>query len=1034
MSTAGQLEFSLFYHPYTCEFVSKLACKGVAALLAPENSDLLSRQRLNDEFFGAEYKPVADAVAMPYPIDEISFKDNDANAPYNWELFFHIPFLVAQRLSENQRFEEAHTWFSYIFDPTISASLPIPGRYWRTQPFFDNSKAKFSIGKLLELLHAGSDVDLAKTHPELIKTRKQFRVQIKAWRENPFNPHLIARLRMVAYQKNVVMKYLDNILAWGDSLFARETMEAINEASQLYILAATILGMRPEELPAVKPKPETFKTLKARGLGEFSNAAVPIEGLLPPSSPVASSMAAAAGTEASMMTRTATSTAVELGAILPLGVTLYFCTPRNENLLKYWDLVADRLFKIRHCMNIDGVIRQLPLFEPPIDPALLVRATALGLDLSTVLNELYAPLPHYRFSFMLQKAMEFCTTLQGLGAGLLAAIEKRDVEHLTRMRSTHEIKLLKATRDIRRRQVEEAQRSLEALQQTKAMVQIRHDYYSGREQMNEGERQHLDRLAAATGFQVAGQLLEAGASIAHLLPDVTAKVGTPDVTTGGSHIGRGLEAYSRGLGAFASIATFYATRAATMAGYERRADEWKLQADLAATELKQVDKQIAGAEIRQAIAEKELANLELQSDNAAEADAFMRSKFTNEKLFDWMTSQVSALYFQSYQVAYTVARQAERGYRYELGLPDSAFIRSDNWDSLKKGLLAGERLHHDLQRMEAAHFQQNRREFEITKSISLALLNPLELVRLKQTGSCTVDLTEDLFNLDYPGHHLRRIKSVGLSLPCVAGPYTSVNCTLTLLKNWVRIKPTDDPGSGLTDNWGAVQSVATSNAQNDSGLFELNFRDERYLPFEGAGAISTWHLELPRESNQFDFNTISDVILHLRYTARDGGAVFRKAVLATLPTAGSQLFSVKHEFPSEWQRFLHPTAEAPERTLALDLGLDRFPFLFRRAKVLIRKVRLFVNRTDAAAGHSLELFLTPPGAPTNRPASTPEAATKLRSDPDMGNVLSGIEAYRSGKALGQWRLIARRDDIAPIEHLIEDLWIVCDYSAAVETS
>jgi hypothetical protein len=35
-----------------------------------------------------------------------------------------------------------------------------------------------------------------------------------------------------------------------------------------------------------------------------------------------------------------------------------------------------------------------------------------------------------------------------------------------------------------------------------------------------------------------------------------------------------------------------------------------------------------------------------------------------------------------------------------------------------------------------------------------------------------------------------------------------------------------------------MQSIATSHAQNDSGMFELNFRDERYLPFEGAGAIS----------------------------------------------------------------------------------------------------------------------------------------------------------------------------------------------------
>ena len=46
----------------------------------------------------------------------------------------------------------------------------------------------------------------------------------------------------------------------------------------------------------------------------------------------------------------------------------------------------------------------------------------------------------------------------------------------------------------------------------------------------------------------------------------------------------------------------------------------------------------------------------------------------------------------------------------------------------------------------------------------------------------------------------------------------------------------DDPR--FRDAVGAIQSIATSTAQNDDGLFELNFRDDRYLPFEGSGAIS----------------------------------------------------------------------------------------------------------------------------------------------------------------------------------------------------
>jgi hypothetical protein len=56
--------------------------------------------------------------------------------------------------------------------------------------------------------------------------------------------------------------------------------------------------------------------------------------------------------------------------------------PRNDKLLSYWDTVADRLFKIRNSLNIQGIFRRLALFEPPIDPALLARAAAAGLDIA----------------------------------------------------------------------------------------------------------------------------------------------------------------------------------------------------------------------------------------------------------------------------------------------------------------------------------------------------------------------------------------------------------------------------------------------------------------------------------------------------------------------------------------------------------------------------------------------------------------------------------------------------------------------------
>ncbi len=232
---------------------------------------------------------------------------------------------------------------------------------------------------------------------------------------------------------------------------------------------------------------------------------------------------------------------------------------------------------------------------------------------------------------------------------------------------------------------------------------------------------------------------------------------------------------------------------------------------------------------------------------------------------------------------------------------------------------------------------------------------------------------------------------MSLSIPCVVGPYTSINCNRTLLSSKVRgnqIPPTpyaedllaDDGDSRFSPGFAATQSIATSSAQNDSGLFELNFRDERYLPFEGAGATSTWRLELSGkwdgfELPQFDFDTITDVILHLRYTARDGGERLKQVAIENLQDglnqlvniAGEQglfrLFSLRHEFPTEWHRFL----QSDDDTLTVTLTQQHFPFMFQnsRAAIAIREATLHI------AGRENPATLYPPPVEPSQPPSLP---------------------------------------------------------------
>jgi hypothetical protein len=229
------------------------------------------------------------------------------------------------------------------------------------------------------------------------------------------------------------------------------------------------------------------------------------------------------------------------------------------------------------------------------------------------------------------------------------------------------------------------------------------------------------------------------------------------------------------------------------------------------------------------------------------------------------------------------------------------------------------------------------------------------------------NLPEVLFDMDNAGHYMRRIRSVQLTLPCVAGPYTSVSCKLTLLENkWRKDSSGDDYPESIDAfdirfvyNTGGTQSIATSSGQNDSGMFQLNYSDERYLPFEGAGAISNWRLEFPTELRSFDYNTLSDVIIQVNYQAKDGGDLLKAkanaALLESLTTmalgsenAGlTRMFSLRHEFSNEWYRFLHPTPEQPGQQVSLLLDSSRFPYQFRKSAISIVMAEIIIILEDA---------------------------------------------------------------------------------------
>ena len=107
------------------------------------------------------------------------------------------------------------------------------------------------------------------------------------------------------------------------------------------------------------------------------------------------------------------------GPLFGIGRALYFCTSPNSTLLGYWDIVADRLFKIRNSENIQGVFQQLPLFDPPIDPGMLVKAAAAGIDVGSAVSGLNQPPGPVRSLVLIPKALEIASEVRSLGNLLL---------------------------------------------------------------------------------------------------------------------------------------------------------------------------------------------------------------------------------------------------------------------------------------------------------------------------------------------------------------------------------------------------------------------------------------------------------------------------------------------------------------------------------------------------------------------------------------------------------------------------------------
>ncbi|UAY55448.1 Tc toxin subunit A-related protein [Arachidicoccus terrestris] len=739
-------------------------------------------------------------------------------------------------------------------------------------------------------------------------------LQMAVYEYDPFDPDTLARLRVNSWQKATFMRYIDNLISWGDALFTEDTWETLSDATMRYVLANTLLGRTPvKEVTEAPKQPVNYNSIEL----EYGAANVP------PFLIEMENQLSGLGSDATLPQ--------QVQSILDA----YFCIPTNKQLLKYWALVADRLYKLRHGLTITGAPNVIPLYAAPIDPNALAIAAARG-SLSTAATSNTVPaVPWFRFSYMLAQARSVTAEVVRLGGELLAAFEKKDAEHLSQMQAGYQPVLHALTGQIKSSQINQLQYIAEGLRTSYENAVYVHNTY--RDWMYDpiGPLEGLSLLLADSAFvtQKIARGARALAVGAYLLPNI---FGLAD---GGINAGESVNTSSNLIKESADGLGATSRALAQMGHYVRRELEWNLQRGIAGNQMKEIQAQIQANNFALEAAHTEAKLSETELKQSQEAYHFLKTKFTNEELYEWMAGQLSSLYFQMFQLAWSLAQSAQTALQYELNLNQS-YLNPAAWNAGYQGLLSGDALLLSLQQMENAYIGGNNRKLGIRKTWSMRQNNPQALLRLIATGDCRFDLSELSYDLDFPGHYNRKIKSLSITIPAVVGPYQNIHATLIQTGNKVAVKPniaTVEYLLGLTDtapadgslrvNWNPNQEIIISTGINDSGVFQINFNDEQYLPFEGTGAVSSWSLRIPQASNQFPLRSISDIIISIDYTAEDAGSSFAAQVTDLAPLKdyqGWQYLSLRQLYSSAWFDFCqNPVDEV--YSLAFELISQMYP-------------------------------------------------------------------------------------------------------------
>jgi hypothetical protein len=792
------------------------------------------------------------------------------------------------------------------------------------------------------------------------------------WLWNGLDLHALAVERPNPQTRYLLMSLARCFMEFGDEEFTRDTFESVGRARALYENARQLL-----ELPELQPPSQT---------GDL---------IIPPN-------------------------------------------PVQELLRQRVEL---QLEKIRQGRNIAGLKRQLDLDTAP--DALGALPIAVGGRLVAPGTTALRPTP-YHYKVLIERAKQLVQHAAQIEGGLLAALEKADAENYNLLKARLDLRLAQGSVQVQHQRVNEANQGVALAQLQKQRAQIQVDGYQGL--ISAGfhglEQQALGLMAEAASLQykAEGQHYAAAKLPASISYSISVSTGVNAGVTNTFSIGTSPSGEASSIAAaLASLAGAKSTQAQsllTQAGIERAKMEWELQKRVAEEDVLIGDQQVRVAQAHVGVAQAELHVAQMQVDNAEAVINFLGAKFTNVELYNWMSGVLGGVYRYFLQQATAMAMLAQNQLAFERQQPTPNFILTDYWQPSsqsgsagpnRRGLTGSARLLEDIYQLDQYAFKTDQRKLNLTHTFSLAQLDPIKFQQFRDSGVLQFDTSMHWFDEAFPGHYLRLIKRVRISVIALIPPVQGIRAMLRTRTGFTRVVIGGDAFKEAIIRRDP-EMIALSAPSGATGVFELDAQSEMLLPFEGMGVAASWVLEMPKAANYFDYRTIADVLFSIEYTALNSFD-YRDQVIKRLNAnvGADRAFSLRGEFADQWYDLHNPEQSATPMAVRFSTRREDFPPNLNDLK--IEQVALYFARANGKTFDVVVKYLHFTPEDSGQPIGDGATATGDLLSTGSGNVGGWLPML--GKApVGEWEL-ALADTGNMRQHFkdeeIEDILLVISF-------